>query len=256
MRFTFFILLLIAALPVVAQETLKPTYYPTGNEASLVGTISFNGAPPKSRVIDMTADPVCQKLNRKPHVDWVITNQGWLKNAFIYVKGENLDAYQFSMPDSDVILNQRACYFEPHVFGLRVGQTLRIINSDPTQHNVHPTPKMNQEWNQTQPQNSPPLLKTFQRAEVMIPIKCNQHPWMKTYAGVLNHPYFAVSDEFGKFEIHGLPAGTYRLVVWHEVFGEQEIELTLVPGENRHADFTFDRKNMREELKYWFDKSP
>ena len=83
-----------------------------------------------------------------------------------------------------------------------------------------------------------------------MPIKCNQHPWMKAYAGVMDHPYFAVSDSLGKFEIRGLPAGTYKLIVWHQVFGEQEIEITLVPGENRNADFTFDSEKVPESMKY------
>lgn len=256
MRYQVLLVTLLLVFSLVQQEPQKPFYYPTGNEASVFGTINFKGTLPKPRIIDMSADPVCQSLNRKPEVDWVITNQGRLKNAFIYVKGEKLDAYQFEMPDSEVILNQRACFYEPRIFGLRVGQTLRIINGDRTFHNVHPTPKLNQEWNQTQAQDAPPILKTFPRAEVMIPIKCNQHPWMKTFAGVMNHPYFAVSDGSGKFEIRGLPAGTYEVVVWHEVFGEQDVEVTLIPGESRNADFTFDKENIREELKRWFDREP
>lgn len=253
MRIPLFILPLLALFSLV-QDQEKPMYYPTGNEASVVGTISLKGTPGKVRILDMTADPTCQQQNRKPTPEYVIANQGRLKNAFIYVKGDTLNAYRFEMPDSDVIMNQRACYFEPHVFGLRAGQTLRVINGDPTFHNVHPTPKLNPEWNQTQPATAPPLVKTFPRAEVMIPIKCNQHPWMKAYVGVMNHPYFAVSDRSGKFEIRGLPAGTYKLVVWHEVFGEQEIEITLVPGENRNADFTFDAEKVPEDKKGLFDR--
>lgn len=256
MRFTLYILILFAALPVVAQETQKPFYYPTGNEANISGTISLKGTPPKFSVIDMTADPTCQDANRNPKPDWVITNQGRLANAFIYVKGETLNAYQFPVPDSEVIMNQRACYFEPHVFGLRAGQSLRIINADPTQHNVHPTPRMNQEWNQTQGINAPPMVKTFPRAEVMIPIRCNQHPWMRAYVGVLNHPYFAISDRLGQFEIRGLPAGTYKLAVWHEMFGEQEIEITVVPGESRNADFTFDALKTAESKAYYIERKP
>lgn len=257
MRFKLFILFLFSLLWSLSQDPAeKPIYYATGNEANIVGTITLKGTPPKLQIIDMTADPICQELNRKPIPDWVMTNQGRLKNAFIYVKGGPLDAYRFELPDSDVIMNQRACYFEPHVLGLRVGQTLRIGNGDPTQHNVHPTPKLNREWNQTQSQGAPPMVKTFSRAEAMIPIKCNQHPWMRAYVGVMSHPYFAVSDELGKFEIRGLPAGTYKLVVWHEVFGDQEIDVTLVPGESRNADFTFDAQKIREETKYRFEREP
>ncbi len=253
MRLPLFILPLLS-LMVLFQEPEKPLYFPTGNEANVVGTITLKGTPGKLRVIDMSADPVCQDLNRKPKPDWIISNQGRLANAFVYVKGEALNTYRFEVPDSEVVLNQNACYFEPHVFGLRVGQSLRITNGDPTQHNVHPTPKLNPEWNQTQAANSPPMVKTFRRAEVMIPIKCNQHPWMKAYVGVMSHPYFAVSDRLGNFEIRGLPPGTYKLVVWHEIFGEQEIDVTVAPGESRNADFTFDAEKIPEEKKAWFER--
>ncbi|HET6974774.1 MAG TPA: carboxypeptidase regulatory-like domain-containing protein [Pyrinomonadaceae bacterium] len=237
----FTLLLLFSLTQTTAQEPQdKPMYFPTGNEANVTGTITVKGTVPAARLIDMSADPICQEQNRKPETESVITSQGRLQNAFIYVKGEKLGTYRFEIPEAEVLLNQRACYFEPHVFGLRVGQVLRIMNGDPTQHNVHPTPKLNQEWNQTQAANAPPMIKTFKRAEVMIPIKCNQHPWMKAYAGVMDHPFFAVSDRLGKFEIHGLPEGTYKVVVWHEVLGEQEMEITVVPGESRSVDFTFD----------------
>jgi hypothetical protein len=88
--------------------------------------------------------------------------------------------------------------------------------------------------------NSPPVIKIFTRPEQLIPFKDNQHPWEKAYVAVMDHPFFAVSDEFGRFEIHGLPPGTYTLVVWHELLGEQQVEITIAPGENRNADFTFD----------------
>ena len=254
MKISIFLLMLMPLLVSLAQEPAeKPMFFPTGNEASVSGTITLKGTLPKPRIIDMAADPICGDRNRKPIQDWLITNQGLLANAFIYVKGDPLNAYRFEVPESEVILDQRGCFFEPHVFGLRVGQSLRILNSDPTQHNVHPVPKLNQEWNMTQPNGAPPIVKTFRRAEI-IPIKCNQHPWMRAYAGVMNHPYFAVSDKSGKFEIRGLPAGTYKLVVWHELFGEQEIDITVQPGESRNADFTFDTANILEDKKLWFER--
>jgi hypothetical protein len=257
MRFKLFILLLVSVVvSVTAQEPEKPLYYSTGNDANVAGTITLKGTPGKLRTIDMSADLSCQQLNHKPTLDVLITNQGRLANAFIYVKGDMLNVYRFAVPDTEVMLNQHACYFEPHVFGLQVGQSLMIINADPTQHNIHPTPKLNPEWNMSQAAYAPPIVKTFSRAEVMVPIKCNQHPWMKAYVGVLNHPYFAVSDKSGKFEIRGLPPGTYKLVVWHEVFGEQEIDITLAPGESRNADFTFDFAKIPEEKKWSFYPEP
>ena len=224
-----------------AQEPAeKPLYNAAGNEATVTGTINVTGTLPKVRRIDMAADPVCQQLNLDTPVDDLLVRDNKVQNAFVYVKGEFLNTHRFAVPDSDVILVQRNCYYAPHVLGLRVGQNLQIINSDQTVHNVHPTPKNNQEWNYSHPPDAPPLVKTFSRAEVAIPFKDNQHPWERAFVAVMDHPFFAVSDESGRFEIRGLPPGSYTLVVWHERLGEQELEITVTPGETRTADFTFD----------------
>ena len=111
-----------------------------------------------------------------------------LDECFVYVKGDTLKGYRFEIPDSPVVLQQRNCRFEPHVFGLRVGQPLQIINADPTVHNVHPTPKLNQEWNYSHAPDGPPMVKNFARAEVLIPIKDNQHPWERAFVAVMDHP--------------------------------------------------------------------
>ena|SRR5215212_3038295 len=242
MRHRLLVIFFLLNSHVAAQQTQpdKRLYQPTGNEAVLTGTISVNGPIPKPLRIDMTADPVCVDLNPQPETEWLITNDNKLVNAFVYIKnGDPLQAYRFELPVSEVVLQRKNCQYSPRVLGLRVGQRLVIPNNDPTQHNTHPTPKLNQEWNQTQPPQSSPLIKTFTRPEVLIPFKCNQHPWEKAYVSVLDHPFFAVTDEIGNFEIRGLPAGAYTLVVWHEKLGEQEREITVVDGESRRIDFTF-----------------
>lgn len=223
-----------------SQSSDKPLYSSNGTEATIVGTIGVKGPIPKPRRLDMSADPVCIYLNDKPETEDFVTNEDRLVNAFVYVKGESLAAHQFPLPDSPVTLERRNCQYSPHVLGLRVGQTLSIVNNDPTPHNTHPTPKLNREWNQTQPELGAPIIKTFAREEVLIPFKCNQHPWEKAYVAVLDHPFFAVSDGFGNYEIRGVPAGAYTLVVWHERLGSQEIEVSLARNENRRADFSFD----------------
>jgi plastocyanin len=222
------------------ESAEKPLYNAAGNEATVTGTINVTGTIPMLRRLDMSADPVCIQLNVKPRLDDLLVKDNKVQNAFVYLKSEFLNAHRFAAPDSDVVLVQRNCYFSPRVLGVRAGQSLQIINSDPTVHNVHPTPKFNPEWNQTHPPDAPPIVKTFSRAEVLIPFKDNQHPWEKAYVAVMAHPFFAVSDESGRFEIRGLPPGTYTLVVWHERLGEQELEIIVTPAEIRNADFTFD----------------
>ncbi len=238
--FLFLISLRLTAAQTTLESTEKPLYNAAGNEATVTGTINVTGTIPMLRRLDMSADPVCLQLSVKPRLDDLLVKDNKVQNAFVYLKSEFLNAHRFAAPDSDVVLVQRNCYFSPRVLGVRAGQSLQIINSDPTVHNVHPTPKFNPEWNQTHPPDAPPIVKTFSRAEVLIPFKDNQHPWEKAYVAVMAHPFFAVSDESGRFEIRGLPPGTYTLVVWHERLGEQELEITVTPGEIRNADFTFD----------------
>jgi len=225
------------------QETpTKPLYKPTGNEATLVGMVTVNGEVPKPKAIDMWADPVCVELNRgRNKTDFLLTNNQQLLNVFIYVKsGEPLNAYRFEVPESEAVLERKDCRYSPHVLGIRAGQRLSIVNRDPTMHNTHPVPKLNREWNQTQAVGSEPMVKTFSRPEQFIPFKDNQHPWERAFLGVFDHPFFAVSDSMGNYEIRGLPPGRYMLGAWHELIGEQEIEITVVAGENRRLDFTFD----------------
>ena len=223
---------------VVAQEAAeKPLYQPAGNEATITGTIKVTGAVSKPMQIDTAADPVCSVTL---YTDDVTVNAGNVQYAFVYVKSDSLANYRFAMPESDAVLIQRNCQMSPHVFGMRAGQPLQMINADETHHNLHAVPRNNPEWNQTHPPGAPPIIKTFRRTEALIPIKDNQHPWERAYVGVMDHPFFAVTDEFGRFEIRGLPPGSYTLVVWHERFGQQELEITVAPSENRNADFTFD----------------
>jgi hypothetical protein len=234
------ILFRLAAAQNPSQSPEKPLYNATGSEATVTGAINVTGTIARPKRIDMSADPVCVQLNLKPRLDDLIVNDNRVQNAFVYLKGEFLDGHRFAVPDPDVVLVQRNCYYSPRVLGVRVGQQLQIVNADQTIHNVHPTPKLNPEWNQSHPPNASPIVKTFSRAEVLIPVKDNQHPWERAYIAVMDHPFFAVSDEAGRFEIRGVPPGAYTLVVWHERLGQQELEITVAPGEIRNADFTFD----------------
>lgn len=235
-----------AAVQYHGQETptkpLKPLYQPTGNEATLTGSIIFNGEAPKPRRYDMSPDPVCVKLSGDyPEVNELLISDQRVVNTFVYLKsGEPLDAYRFEVPDSEVVLAHTGCYYVPRILGIRTGQRLSLVNNDPTVHNTHPTPKYNQEWNMSQAAGAAPFPKSFNRPEQFIPFKDNQHPWEKAIVGVFDHPFFAVSDQFGNYELRGLPPGKYKLVAWHERLGEQQMELTIVPGETRKIDFTFE----------------
>lgn len=229
-----------------AAET-KPI--PTGNEGTVTGVVAYNGTAPAPKRVDTSADPVCGQKNPELMTEDVAVKDGKLQNVFVYIKdgtladGSKITGYSFKTPTDAVVLDQDGCRYKPHVIGIQANQMLRVTNSDPTQHNVHPTPKNNPEWNQTQPNGAAPIEKTFARPEVLIPVKCNQHPWMKAYVGVLRHPYYAVSAEDGTFTIKNVPPGTYTVAAWHEKGGpngtEKTMQVTVPASGDAKADFAF-----------------
>lgn len=222
-----------------AQVENREPYQRTGAEGAVSGKILFEGEAPIRKRIDMSQDANCAAIARNPRTEDVVVTDGKLANVFVYLKGASLQKFSFETPQTKVVLDQRQCRFVPRVLGLQTGQSLIFFNSDGTTHNVHPVPKVNQEWNQMQDQNGMPIEKGFTRVETMIPIKCNLHPWMKAYVGVLAHPFFAVSGRDGSFKIEGLPQGEYTLVAWHEVFGEQAVPVSIGSTETKSIELVF-----------------
>ena len=219
----------------------------SGPTGTISGVISYNGTPPAPKKIDTTADPVCGQKNPNLVTDDTMVKDGKLANTFIYIKegtvegGKKIADYNWATPTTAVQLDQNGCHYAPHVLGVMVNQKISITNSDATQHNIHPTPKLNTEWNQTQANGAPPIEKSFGRAEVLIPVKCNQHPWMKAYIGVMKHPLYAVSKEDGTFSISNVPVGKYTVVAWREgqTPEEQPMEVTVTANGTAKADFAF-----------------
>ena len=203
--------------------------------AGISGTVKFDGAAPKPAKIDMSQDPNCQGLNTAENI---VVKDGHLANVFVYVK-EGLGNRTLDVPKDAVTLTQSGCKYGPHVLGAMAGQTIKIINGDPTTHNIHPTPKDNREWNESQAPQAAPLEKSFAREEILLPVKCNQHPWMKMYISVVKNPFYAVTGPDGKFEIKGLPPGDYTLAFVHEKLGEQDQKITLAAKDSKTVDASF-----------------
>lgn len=220
----------------------------SGPTGTISGVISYDGAPVTPRKIDTSADPVCGQANPNLTTEDTLVTDGKLANVFVYVKegtveaGQKIADYAWETPTTAVNLDQKGCQYSPHVMGVMVNQKISVTNSDKTQHNIHPTPKRNPEWNKTQGIGQAPIEETFRQAEVLIPVKCNQHPWMKAYIGVLRHPLFAVSGTNGTYEIKGVPPGTYTVAAWREggATGEEKpMTVTVTANGEAKADFTF-----------------
>jgi len=219
-----------AAAPAPAATPIDPA-----TAASVSGTVKFDGAAPKAAKIDMSQDANCQGSNTAENV---VVSDGKLANVFVYVK-EGLGSRTFDVPKGAVTLTQSGCKYKPHVLGVMAGQTIKIINGDPTTHNIHPTPKDNREWNESQAAQAPPLEKVFAREEILLPVKCNQHPWMRMFVNVVKNPFYAVSGADGKFEITGLPPGDYTIAFVQEKLGEQDLKVTLAAKDSKTVDMTF-----------------
>jgi hypothetical protein len=208
--------------------------------ATITGKVAFEGTAPVMRNLSMDATPACARAHSTPvkSQEVVVNGNGTLKNVFVWVKS-GLPDRQWAPQGPAPTLDQKGCMYEPHVFGVMANQEFTVANSDPTNHNIHPQPKENREWNESQAPGTEAKTKSFPRQEVMIPVKCNVHPWMRSYIGVVNHPFFAVTGDDGTFTIKGLPPGTYTIEAWHEKYPAQEMQVTVAPKESKAADFAF-----------------
>lgn len=232
-----------------AGDGAGKTYTAKGNEGTISGVISYTGTAPEAKKIDTAADAAC--TSKSPDLkteEWVIKD-GKVANTYVYIKegtladGSKISAYStFPNMPAAATLDQNGCHYKPHVLGVVVNEPITITNSDPTTHNIHFTPKNNPDWNQSQPNGAAPLTHKLARAEVLVPVKCNQHPWMKSYVAVSKHPFFAVSAEDGTFTIKGVPPGKYTVVAWHEGGAngtEKTMEVTVPASGAGKADFSF-----------------
>jgi plastocyanin len=220
------------AEPAVVSNPVDPA-----TAGGVTGRISFAGTPPAPTPIKMGSDPYCEKQGAAFTETVVVAADGALGNVFVYVK-DGLGNLRFPAPATPVVLDQKSCRYVPHVFGVQVGQPVEIVNSDPTLHNIHALAEANREFNMGQPMPGKDT-HTFSTKEVMVPFKCDVHRWMNAYAGVLDHPFYSVTSAEGRFELKGLPPGTYTVEAWHETLGTQTQTVTIGEKETRDIAFAF-----------------
>jgi len=243
----------LCALPFVAScgggeapKTEAPAAAPTAEAAapaatgtaSITGKVSFEGTVPPGEKIKLNADPKCAEmhkggLERQP----IHVTDGGLGDVLVYVKSPVSGT--FAAPADAVTLDQKGCDYTPHMITVRAGQDLKIRNSDDTLHNIHPRPTANEEFNFGQARQGMEKVKTFDKAEVMIPVGCDVHPWMRAYISVFSHPFYTVTQEDGTFQIKGLPAGEYEIEAFHGKLKNQTQKVTVKDGEAAKLDFSF-----------------
>ena len=212
----------------------RPIAPPEPPPSVVRGTVKFRGIPPKprhSKIFDVPGVPGGFRAIEEPIAD----ADGNVRGAFVYVK-KGLEGRWFPAPRTPALLFQSELMYEPRVLGIQAGQPLEVRNLDRVLHSAHALPAVNREFGMAVP---PPQTFTFEGAEIMIPFQCDVHPWMRAWVGVVDHPFFAVTGEDGKFELGNLPAGKYTIGAWHErlaiedreieVAGETTMELIGVP---------------------------
>ncbi len=211
----------------------------------ITGTVKWEGPAPKMKPLKMDADPACmaQHEDSDPALSEVLVLGENNELAHIFVRViSGLPDKKYDPPKEAAILDQKGCIYVPHVMGVMVDQDVRILNSDGILHNVNVQAKENRAFNLGMPKGTTEAVKTFSRPEHMITLKCNVHPWMKGFIGVMDHPFFDVTDLDGKFTIKGLEPGTYEIEAWHERAGTRTAKVTIGSAADKQSvDITFSR---------------
>jgi Carboxypeptidase regulatory-like domain len=207
---------------------------------TIEGTIHYAGTPPKRIVIDMAQDPACAMSGGQNLTEQYLVHNGGLQNVYVWIQS-GLGNRTYPTPATPVVVDQKGCRYIPHVIAAMAGQAVKFLNSDPTMHNVHMTPTIagNQSVDISEGPGAPPESRIFAKPEQMIPVRCNNHPWMEAFLNVAANPFFAVSDADGHFVIKGVPPGTYTLGADQEKLGEKTSTITVQSGKTTQVDFNY-----------------
>ncbi|MBM3836871.1 MAG: hypothetical protein FJ398_02710 [Verrucomicrobia bacterium] len=220
----------------------------TASAGDITGKVTLKGTPPPAPEMPLKADPFCGKIPEiagaasNPRMPfYAVDKSGGLADVFIYIKE---GAKPAPPPAQPVVIDQVQCQYTPYVVGLQAKQKILVKNSDPLMHNVHPQPTVagNKEYNKAQPANAAPLEFVFDNPEIFLRFRCDVHPWMFSYVGIVDHPYFAVSGKDGTFKIANVPPGEYTIEAVHRkthlAGGKGLTQKIKVGADGAKADFT------------------
>ncbi len=194
---------------------------PTG-WATLTGTFVYDGAVPEREAITVTGDNAaqCGPFNLRSESLLVNEANNGISDVFVFLRGmvDHHESYN-EQENASIQLSNKDCRFEPHALGIWLPQTLRVTNDDPFGHNTNINSPGDREANSnmTVQPNSEQTTQFTRRQTSPFPVTCNIHPWMRALVLPSETPYFAVTDENGKFTIANVPAGIeLEFQVWHE----------------------------------------
>jgi plastocyanin len=221
-----------------ADPAVTPTPIDPATAGTIRGKVGFNGTPPANPRLPVGGNSECNALHAGPAYDEaVLVKDGALQNVFVYVK-EGLEKHVFDWPKTPVTITNEKCIYVPRVAGAQVHQPVRFANADPTDHNIHGfTSKA--EFNFTLRGKGTQEDRKFRSTETMLRVKCDIHPWMIGYVGVVPHPFFQVTGADGAFELKGLPPGEYTIEAWHEKYGVKSAKAKVDPKGTAEVTLTF-----------------
>jgi hypothetical protein len=216
-----------------------PTPLDRATTGTITGTVKLDGTPPPMRTLSLQADPQCAAQHSGPvPAGDVLVKDGRVANAFVWI-ADGLGDRTFAVPETPVEIDQTGCLYRPRVAGVQVCQPIRFVNSDPTLHNVHGTPAHSAPWNFGMPVKGARRDVRVEASEMPVEVRCDVHPWMRAFLGVVDHPYFAVTGADGAFTLREVPPGDYVVASWHERFGKREAKLTVGAKEAKDVTFTY-----------------
>jgi hypothetical protein len=220
-----------------AGATATPLPAHVDGHGIIRGRIEFAGKAPVMKPI-ITTEACCQNEPPLTEETVVVNPNGTLANTFVFLEGAPQTDGAAQPP---ALLDQVKCRYVPHALAIQSGQTLNVRSSDPTMHNVHSMPTLNPARNLSMSKAGDQTSMRFMLPE-FVPVRCDVHPWMSAWVGVFDNPFHAVTQEQGSFSISGIPAGTYKLVAWHEIYGRQEQTVTVADEKPVETNFTFGRR--------------
>lgn len=216
-----------------------PAFDPTTANAKVSGKLIFEGTAPAVPPLKIGRnDPYCLKNGQSIFKQEApLTEAGALRNVIVYVRS-GFEGRSYAVPQEAVVLDQQLCVYVPHVLTLMKGQKLKILNGDPTFHNVHAEAGGNTVFNIAQAAKGAEDIQTFSKTAVPFRVGCDFHSWMVAYAGVFEHPFHTASGDTGTYELR-LPPGKYEIVAWHEKFGEKLASVEVSANASVVQDFKF-----------------
>ncbi len=207
-----------------APESEPGTPIP-GPKGRIDGVVKFVGDEiPQSTIIPNGTDPqICGAEMSK--LDAVISPESrGIRHVVLWLDNVELPE-RYKPPTSHLVIDNLKCQFEPHAAVITVGSTVQAKNSDEVYHTTHFYGDTNENPPLPEKGSLSPRYKV--RRPGMMNVKCDKHGWMQAYVLVSKHPFHAVTDADGKFSIAGVPAGTYKLIVWHERFLKQQTDVSV-----------------------------